>query len=75
MLDNIKPVWQRSRNITQMLRVIPETVVEASVKISKANGLTYKYQVTGVKTKGSGEVRQLLLQSQSDDELRSADAT
>ena len=75
MLDNIKPVWQRSRNITQMLRVIPETVVEASVKISKANGLTYKYQVTGVKTKGPGEVRQLLLQSQSDDELRSADAT
>lgn len=54
MLDNIKPVWQRSRNITQTLGVMPETVIEASVKNSKMDGSPYKYQVTGAKPVRSG---------------------
>lgn len=46
MLDNIKPVWQRSRSITQMLRVTTETAIETSVKIFKIDGQTYKFQAT-----------------------------
>lgn len=54
MLDNIKPVWQRSRNITRMLRVIPETAIETSVKIFKVDGQAYKCQVTDAKAFMSG---------------------
>lgn len=54
MLDNIKPVWQRSRNITQMPGVMPGTAIEASVKNSKMDGSPYKCQATDVKLLRSG---------------------
>ena len=55
-----EPVWRRSRNITQMLGVMPETA-SASV----VDGRTYKSGVTCSKAKPSGGSAAASIQSKS----------
>jgi hypothetical protein len=59
------PVWRRSRNITQMLRVMPETAEMAPVRAPVEDGPTYKLQATASKTYRTGGSAAASYQSQS----------
>jgi hypothetical protein len=50
----LKPVWRRSRNITQTLGVMSKTAKVASAKNPTEDGASYKSEATLMKANRSG---------------------